>query len=328
MIDFSQIIGHESIINHMQKAIENHKVSNAYILAGEDGAGKKILANTFAKTLQCEEGGKKPCNVCRSCMQMDGMNHPDIIYVTHEKASLGVDEIRIQVNNDIQIKPFTSPYKIYIIDDGEKMTEQAQNALLKTMEEPPEYVVIMILTDNVNRLLSTIQSRSVILNLKAVSTDAIKTFLMEKKQIPDYLAEISAQFSRGNVGLAIKYSTSEDFIQSKEMVLHVLKHIDEMELHEVMDAVKSFTANKLDVYDYIDLMTLWYRDVLMLKVTKNPNLLLYKKEYNYLVKQAAKRTYEGIEAIIRAMDKAKVRLKANVNFDIAIELMLLTIKEN
>ena len=108
----------------------------------------------------------------------------------------------------------------------------------------------------------------------------------------------------------------------------MLKKIDDMELYEIMESIKQFSANKLEVEDYIDLMILWYRDVLLFKVTKDPNLLLYKNEYRAISRQAARHNYEGIENIIQAMDKAKIRLRANVNFDIAIELMLLSLKEN
>ncbi len=328
MLDYKNVIGHNNIIEHLKKAVANKKVSQAYIFSGEDGSGKRMLASIFAKTLLCEVHGEEPCNKCKSCLQIEGNNQPDLIYVTHEKASIGVDEIRIQLNNDIMIKPYSSSYKIYIIDEAEKMTEQAQNALLKTIEEPPEYAIIMLLTTSLGKLLPTIQSRCVNLELRVVPEKSIQQFLMEKKQIPDYLAEISAAFSRGNVGRAIKYASSEDFIQSKDTIVHVLRHIDEMELYEIMDALKEFSAHKLDIEDYIDLMLLWYRDVLLFKVTNDPNRLLYKSEVRYIAKQASKSDYEGIEAIIEAMDKAKIRLKANVNFEVAIELMLLSIKEN
>lgn len=328
MLEYRNVIGHKNIIEHLKKAVANKKVSQAYVFSGEDGSGKRMLSEIFAKTLLCETHGQEPCNKCKSCLQVEGNNQPDLIYVTHEKASIGVDEIRIQLNNDILIKPYSSPFKIYIIDEAEKMTEQAQNALLKTIEEPPEYAVILLLTTSLGKMLPTIQSRCVHLELKAVSEKEIKKFLMEKKQVPDYLAEISAAFSRGNVGRAIKYASSEDFIQSKDAMIHVLRHIDEMELYEVMDALKEFSAHKLEIEDYIDLMLLWYRDVLMFKATNDPNLLLYKNEVRYITRHASKKDYEGVEAIIEAIDKAKIRLRANVNFDVAIELMLLSIKEN
>lgn len=328
MLGFQQIVGHESIIQHIQNAIKSNKVSHAYIFHGEEGMGKKMLASLFAKTMQCEEGGITPCNKCKSCMQFDTSNHPDIIWVTHEKVSIGVDDIRIQVNGDIQIKPYNSRKKIYIIDTADKLTESAQNALLKTLEEPPEYAVILLLVNNINMLLQTILSRSVLLNLKPVNKEAIKEFLMVEKQIPDYMAQMAAGFSAGNIGKAIMYASSEEFERMKEDVLHILKYIDDMELYEVILGIKTITSNKRSINDYIDLMILWYRDILMFKATKDPNLLIYKEELPYIKKQANIRSYEGLELIIKAMEKAKIRLKANVNYDIAIELMLLTIKEN
>ena len=328
MQDFQQIIGHNSIIEHLQNAIRAGKVSHAYILHGEEGMGKKLLASAFAKTLQCAEGGIRPCNQCMSCMQAESGNQPDIIWVTHEKLSISVDDIRVQVNSDIQIKPFSSPYKIYIIDTAEKLTEQAQNALLKTMEEPPEYAVLLLLVNNINLILPTILSRCVVLNLKPVDKKLIRDFLMERHQVPDYVAEVAAGFSGGNVGKAVKYASSEDFDRKKEDILHILRYIDEMELYEVIAGVKTISEHKSAVEDYIDLMILWYRDILMLKATNDPNLLLYKNEFSFIRRQATLRSYEELENIIGAMEKAKIRLKANVNFDIAIELMLLKIKEN
>jgi DNA polymerase-3 subunit delta' len=328
MQDFRQIIGYESIINHLRNAIQAGKVSHAYIFHGEEGMGKKMLAAIFAKTLQCMEHSIDPCNKCTSCMQAVTGNHPDIIQVTHEKSSIGVDDIRLQVNGDIQIKPYSGRYKIYIIDSADKMTEQAQNALLKTIEEPPQYAVILLLVNNINGILPTILSRCVVLDLKPVDKQVIKEFLMEKHQIPEYLAEVAAGFSGGNVGKAIKYASSEDFERKKEDILHILRYIDEMELQEVIAGLKTISENKTSIDDYIDFMILWYRDVLMLKATNDPNLLLYKKEFQFIKKQANLRSYTELDNIIKAMEKAKLRLKANVNFDITIELMLLTIKEN
>ncbi|WP_092563541.1 DNA polymerase III subunit delta' [Anaeromicropila populeti] len=327
---FDNIIGHDKIIENMMKSVELGKISHAYILEGEPGSGKSMLAGLFAKALQCENENQedKPCGRCKSCLQAVSNNHPDIIKVIHEKASIGVDDIRIQVNSDIGVKPYSSPYKIYIIDDADKMTEQAQNALLKTIEEPPGYGVLLLLASNASKLLPTILSRCVILKLKPVSVSDIKKYLMEKHQVPDYMAEISAKFSQGNVGKAIRYASSEEFIEGKNEVLHLLKYVDEMKTYELLEGIKRLTERKLEIYDYIDLMILWYRDVLLFKVTNNPNLLLYREEFAFIKKDAQKSSYEGIEEVIKAMEKAKERLRSNVNFEIAIELMLLVIKEN
>ena len=328
MKDFRQVIGHQEVIEHFQKGIEENKVSHAYILAGEKGSGKRLLARIFASTLQCEKQGINPCGKCQSCMQVEGGNQPDIIYVTHEKASIGVDDIRNQVNADVAIKPYSSPYKIYIIPDGEKMTEQAQNALLKTIEEPPAYAVFLLLTENVSAFLPTILSRCVTLQLKPVAPKLIKKYLMEQYQIPDYLAELSAGFSQGNVGKAIRYASSEEFIQMKKDTIQVMTHLADMKQYEVMQFIKTMSENKQQVEDYLDIMLLWYRDVLMFKVTQDPNGLLFADEIRTIQKQAESKQYEGIEEIINAIERAKVRLKANVNFVTAMELMIAVMKEN
>jgi DNA polymerase-3 subunit delta' len=328
MKDFTEVIGQEDIIAYFQKGIEENKISHAYILSGEKGSGKHLFAQIFASTLQCEKKGINPCGVCHSCLQVEGGNQPDIKYVTHEKVSLGVDDIRTQVNEDVLIKPYSSPYKIYIIPDGEKMTEQAQNALLKTIEEPPEYAVFLLLTDNINTFLPTILSRCVTLQLKPVAANLIKKYLMEQRQVPDYVAELSAKFSQGNVGKAIRYSSSEQFTEIKKDTIHVLSHIDEMKNYEIMQFIKTMAEKKQDVNDYLDLMLLWYRDVLMFKVTQDPNGLLFADEVATIRKQAESKQYEGIEAVIQAIEKAKIRLKANVNFDTAMELMICVMKEN
>lgn len=125
------------------------KVSHAYVISGGLGSGKKLIASTFAQTLQCEAGGVEPCGVCHSCVQAAGGNQPDIIWVGHEKpGSIGVDDIRDQLVSDMQIKPYSSPYKIYIIDEADKLTVAAQNAMLKTIEEPPAYGIVILLANN------------------------------------------------------------------------------------------------------------------------------------------------------------------------------------
>ena len=137
MGSFKDVVGHRDVIQYLQNAIAENRVSQAYIVNGERGTGKKMLAKLFAMALLCEEHGPEPCNKCHSCVQAESNNHPDIIWVTHEKpGSIGVDDVRTQINNTVAIKPYQGPYKVYIIPEADIMTVQAQNALLKTIEEP------------------------------------------------------------------------------------------------------------------------------------------------------------------------------------------------
>ena len=180
MLVFKDILGHEQIKEHFQNAVSTGRISHAYILSGEAGMGRKSLANAFALSLLCEKGLPDPCMECHACKQVLSGNHPDLIYVTHEKpASIGVDDIRKQINDTIQVRPYSSYYKIYIVDEAEKMTAQAQNALLKTIEEPPSYAVILLLTTNPDAFLPTILSRCVQLKLKPLKDSVVKEYLIQ-----------------------------------------------------------------------------------------------------------------------------------------------------
>lgn len=329
MANFKDIIGQESIKKHLQTAIKTGNLSHAYIINGEYGSGRQTIASALAKTIQCQSktDDTDACGVCTSCKQAESHNHPDIKYITHDKTSISVNDIREQLNNDISIKPYSSEYKIYIIPDANKMTEQAQNALLKTIEEPPVYAIIILLTENCDSLLPTIRSRCVTLTMNPVEKDKICTYLENKFQLEPEQAQIAANYCQGNIGKAIRFASSSDFIEMKNQVLKLLKNLDSMDIASIIDTIKEFSTHKNDINDYLDLMLLWYRDVLMFKVTKDANLLLYSDEYSAISEQATKRDYENIENIIAAIYKAKVRLKANVNFDVTIELMILAMKD-
>ena len=329
MGSFKDVVGHNDIINYIRNAVSMDQVTHAYILNGERGAGKKLLAKLFATTLLCEEGGPDPCNTCHSCRQAESGNHPDIIWVTHEKPnSISVDDIREQVNHTIMIKPYQGPYKVYVIDHADIMTPQAQNALLKTIEEPPQYAVIMLLTENAEMLLPTITSRCVMLKLRYIRDVLIKKYLMETLKVPDYKADMCTAFAQGNMGRAIMLANSEHYNEIREEAVQVLKYIHEMELSELIQAVNKAAAYKLEISDYLDIMVVWYRDVLLYKATRDIDVVVFKEEIDSIKERARKSSYEGIQLIITSFDKAKERLKANVNFELVMELLLLTIQEN
>ena len=329
MLGFNDILGHEQIKDHFRNAVQTGKVSHAYILSGEAGMGRKSLANAFALNLLCEKGLPDPCMQCHACKQVLAGSHPDLIYVTHEKpASIGVDDIREQINDTILVRPYSSYYKIYIVDEAEKMTVQAQNALLKTIEEPPSYAVIILMTTNEEAFLPTILSRCIKLKLRPLKDQTVSSYLMESMGIGESQADIYAAFARGNLGKAIHLASSEEFKLLYREILNLLKHVKEMDLVMLLDYIKKMQEENLDLDECLDFMQLWYRDILMYKVTKDMNCLIFKEEYTTVSKLCQNSSYEGLETILNAIDKAKARLAANVNTELALELMLLTMKEN
>lgn len=327
-MDFRNIVGHEDIIRHFKSSIEMDKISHAYIINGEAASGKKLLAEVFAKALQCDKMGVEPCNDCQSCLQVQTGNHPDIITVTHEKPNIiSVDEVREQILDTIAVKPYKSRYKIYIVPDAHLMNPQAQNAILKTIEEPPEYAILILLTTNINRMLSTVMSRCMVLNTKPIRERDMLEYLTKEMGLSEDKAYFCLDFAQGNLGKAIKLASNDEYVQIIESVVKVLKSIPEMDVEDLTWAVSQIDKFKLSIDDYLDLMMMWYRDVLLFKVTGNVNKLLFKNEYSSMKNHARLLSYESIENKIDAIAKAKKRIDVNANFDMTMELLLLTLKE-
>lgn len=345
MADFADIIGQKQMIDHLQNALRTGKASHAYIITGEKESGKEFVARIFAKTLMCSDrhedyGLIEPCHKCHSCIQADSASNPDIITVTHEKPNtISVDEIRA-ICDDVVIKPYVGPYKIYIFPDGEKMNIQAQNALLKTLEEPPSYVVMLILTDNLDVFLPTILSRCVVLPMKPAPDEDIKHFLMKEYHTPDYRADLCVSFARGNVGKAILLSQNEDFERMRKQTFSLLQKISRKELHEILDLVKeietpqdeSGNAENVDkkevISDFLDMLLFFFRDVLVYKATESDGGLIFAGDLSYIRDTAEKCTFEGLNSIVELISKTRRRIQVNVNPDIAVEMLMIGIKDN
>ena len=329
--NFDSIIGQEHIKEHLRTTLTSGKISQAYLITGECMQGKEFIARIFANALVCEhpENGYDPCGKCKSCIQAATRNHPDIITVVHDKPNtVSVEDVRKQIVSDAQIKPYQSKWKIYIMNEAEKMTPQAQNALLKTLEEPPEYVVIMLLTTSKPAMLPTVLSRCVQLDMRPAHDKDIKNYLMSEVKIPDYQADICTAFARGNVGKARSLALSEDFDGIREETVRVLKYIRTMDTSDIIKTLKKLEEYKLSVNDFLDLMMIWYRDVLLYKATMDEDCITFRDEKEAIVKEAQADTYEGVENILKSLEKTKERLRANVNYEMVMELMLLAIKEN
>ena len=326
MRNFENIIGHEQNIEHLENAIENGQVSHAYIFNGEDGIGKMTTAKAFVKALLCES--KNSCGTCQSCIQIDSGNHPDVIYVTHEKAGITVDDIRDQVNQSVFVKPYSSDYKVYIIDEADKMNAAAQNALLKTIEEPPAYAVIILLSNNKESFLETIVSRCVALNFGPLKESQVREYLNSHYDNMNGREDLAVSYSMGNIGKAKKVIESDDFNEQKDFCLNLMANLEKWDIHEILLSLKQMASYKDYIYDLLDIMTIYYRDILILKVTGLPNKTVFKEKFSVMKNQSIYLSFEGIDTIIKEIEKAKIRLKANVNFDVTLELLLFVMKEN
>ena len=210
MYRYSEALCQERIINYLKKIRSTKSISHAYIIQDEFSENAKTIAYAFAMSLHCQKGGVEACYDCHACKQILKNNHPDLIYVeAQNQKSISVGDIREKVNDTVEIKPYSSLYKVYIIDKADSMTVQAQNALLKTMEEPPEYAVIILIAQSLDRFLPTIKSRCIKLHISLISNQVI----LEKLRslgIDSELSKSLASFSRGNLAKALTFSKGEN----------------------------------------------------------------------------------------------------------------------
>ncbi|MBO4325216.1 MAG: DNA polymerase III subunit delta' [Lachnospiraceae bacterium] len=327
MLSFRDIIGHKSIIEHLQQGVQTGQIGHAYIFEGDDGIGKRLTARTLAAVMQCREGGAEPCGRCISCLQMESGNQPDVIYVTHEKSVIGVDDIRTQLCTPMEIKPYAGPYKIFIVDEAERMNEQAQNALLKTLEEPPEYGMILLLTNNRNAFLPTILSRAVLLSFLPVAEQELVPFLMERAQIPDYRARLAAALAGGSPGQALTIASSEEFRKRKDNAVGIMQALPDMGDERMALAAKSLAGSKEDLDGILDLMLVWIRDLLWVKAAGRKASPMFSQEEATLQAQAERISYEGIKGLQNELQIFDEKRRANVTAEPAVWLMLLHMKD-
>ena len=343
-MQFQNILGQGAVVSHMQNAIRLNKVSHAYIINGEAGYGKMQLAEAFAQAIMCAklnpdvdnsqitfpglepEAPKmpeviEPCEECISCKKASHHNHPDIIYISHEKPDrISLDEIREQLVNTVSIVPYESKRKIYILQDAELINEQGQNLLLKTIEEPPEFVTIIILTTNKDKLLPTVRSRCVCLNMTPVDDDIVKTYLMQEG-IPDYQADMAIQFALGNPGKALDIARDTQFQDRRKSVTDTLKNLKNLNSKDIADIADAWTDDSDNLSSYPDLTVTFLRDVLIYKTTLDESRLHFTWELS-IIREMCSMSLSAINNLINIVDDAAVKLRMQVTPSLTIEMML------
>lgn len=321
-MNLDEIIGEEAVINHLKNALSEGRTSQAYMISGEDGMGKKTIARAFAASILCEErkeGEYLNCGKCRSCHQVKTGNHPDCRIVIHEKPQvLSVDEIRTQVVSDVDIKPYQGNRKVYIIPDAQMMNEQAQNALLKTLEEPPEYAVIILLTANEDMILPTIRSRCIKLALSPLPEKVIKETLAHDYNIPEYRTDSIVKFARGNLGRAIEIAGDDTFIENRDMAVNIMKNIVHTDSYDWGGWIDALTENKAQLPFYLDMFYDWYRDILVSKAGGARERIMYTEQADVISEEAQTYEFSDITKCIEAIEKAEKLIKEQVKPDLVL----------
>ena len=327
MPQFEDILGNSQIKNNIKTAIANRSVNHAYIICGPQGSGKRMIADVFAKAILCEED-KKPCGVCQSCRMTESGNNPDILYPVPAKTKvLGVDDIRDQIVKPSSIKPYMFKYKVFILEQADKMTVPAQNAFLKTLEEPSGFSIFLLLADSLDAFLPTVLSRCVVLRTESVNKKSIYSLLLSEG-IDENTASLASEYSRGNVGEAISLSRDEQFIAMRDDVINILSGIYDKNTAEVMMLGNYFKNTYKENKRLIDVFYLWFRDVLAAKTTGDEKYIIQKDKKELIFDSAEKETVDGLIKKTETVKNTAFNIKRNASFQTAMEVMLMNIKEN
>lgn len=322
---FEKIIGHYKIVNFFKTAIKNDRLAHAYVFEGPQGVGKKITAMEFAKAINCKNGDLG-CEICSSCVKINNNNHPDINIIKPDGNSIKNKHIE-EFQNNILLKPYESNRKVFIIEASDTMTISAQNRLLKILEEPPQYAVIILITQSSHSLLPTIRSRSQMIKFNRVSKKLIEDYLVENYNTGDKDISIFAGFSDGSLGKAISLYESEEFNNRREKVLDIIDEIIRGEKHKLLDSVDFFEKNKEHISEILDFFIIWFRDLLLLAETEEDRYLLNIDKKNTLEIHVGRVSLVSIAKSISVVEKARKNIEANVNFSLSIETMLLNLQE-
>ncbi|HZJ77123.1 MAG TPA: DNA polymerase III subunit delta' [Oscillospiraceae bacterium] len=324
-INFEGIVGQEQVVKKLKRDLKSNKIAHAYLFEGVRGLGKKNMALEMASALACYGDNKRPCRKCSSCIKVASGNYPDIKTIEEDRI-IKIDTIR-ELIGEMQLKPYEGRCKVCIICDADKMNIEAQNALLKTLEEPPSYAVLILLTAKSESLLPTIVSRCQVINLYPVNPEVVKHYLIKNKNIDEEQAHMLSVFSGGIVGRAIELLDNPDFYHRREKIIKICNKLLTPNLFNILEQITFFEEQKLHIEEIFDLMISWYRDLFIYIETENIELITNIDKKEEIIFQATKTDFAKIRDVIFIIEKTRSNLGSNVQFHLNIEVMLLNIQE-
>lgn len=302
-MNFEGIIGNDKIKKELQENINTGTISHSYLFVGQEGIGKKKIAEQFAKMILCLSEKNKACNTCSSCIKFNSSNNPDFAEIEPDGNSLKIEQIR-SMQERIYEKPIVSTKKVFIINDSDKMTEPAQNSLLKTLEEPPEYIVIILITANENKLLNTIKSRCLKISFNNIDYKQMLEYI-EKNQIMQQPSQNILNMCNGSFGKLAKINESLEEYNQIEKITNDMLYGRIGNIVKMFNQFEPLYKSKDIVVDLLDYMVVII--------------------YNYIKSQEDYRAkYLNLISII---EHTKAKLSSNSNYDMCIDELLLKMWE-
>jgi len=324
-MSFNSVVGQEKPINHLIKTIRDEKISSSYIFNGKEGVGKKKIAIEFAKCINCLNVKEKDqsCDKCSLCKKIDLNCCPDIKIIKPEKDSLKIGQIR-EFRNEIYVKPFECKKKVYIFENAEALTIEAANCLLKIIEEPPEYAIIILICSNIQSILPTILSRCQVIFFGELSTMEIEKILLKNNNLSKNKINIISKIARGSIGNAYNMIDDHDFLIRRDRLFNQLTKIVPGEIDiEMLNRVEKIFSEINEAKEIIEMIILWYRDLLLLKVVNNQKYIVNEDWVKMLSEKAILYRKTMLIDILNYLLLAQEYLKRNANKNILLESLVI-----
>lgn len=319
------VYGHDWAVEHLRRGLRHGRVRHAYLITGPESVGKEALARAFMMALNCTapDAESRPCGECRSCRLVSSGNHPDVVYAGHDEntGALKIEEVR-NVCQKLALKPFESSYRIALFRDFDKARGPAQDALLKTLEEPPPQALLILLAPSVESLLPTIVSRSQVLNLRPVAQETVYEVLVQYKGVPHEQAELLAGLSSGRTGWALQAVDDPALLDQRETGLTLLEQLIGMTRARRFEIAEDLGKDKLALYPLLELWQSWWRDVVLL-ATGSPVPIANRDRRARLDQVARELTPEEAIHALEATRTARDQLALNLNLRLALEVLFL-----
>ena len=305
-------IGHEALINNFKQRCLKNTLSHAHLIAGEDGVGKGKLANILAKFILNGDLDRE---------------YVDIINYSSEKSSFGVDDVR-DIIEEVYKKPFEKDKKVIIIHEGNKLTIQAQNALLKTIEEPPKGVYIIILCESLELILDTIKSRCEIYKLKPLTKSELYEYIKIKKFNYDENEIKSAiAFSEGVPGRIDRYCNDDKLRELRNNIVILIKNLNKNDLEAILQQEESFSNLKNDKEEVLNIFGLFIRDILINKEIENEEFIINSDKLEDIKELTKEMSFKKLNNMIKTIEEARRNIKSNVSWGMMLRVMLMGFME-
>ena len=304
-------IGFENIINGFMKREDKNTLSHAHIIAGPDGIGKSIMAKMFAMKIL----GKT-----------EDINYADIIHYRSEKASLGIDEVR-RIIEEVSKKPYEGDRKVIIIHGGDKLTVQAQNAMLKTIEEPPKGVYIILLTESLELLLDTVKSRCQIYKLTPLSKNDMLKYLKSIGETDENRISAALSYAEGIPGRADRILNDEELDKLRNLIIDLLNEVNNRNENSVLEFENKLSKYKAEKDEVLNLLASFIRDIIVYKELENKDIIINVDKIEFVGKLALALSYNKLNTMLNCVEDARKNFKNNISYSMTMSVMLIGFME-